>query len=260
MRSLAAILFLACSACALPQYYYRQGYGSYGLGDPYQPQSLRSFRYAQNPIRNQQYQTQNQRYQPQQQSFGRSIGTQNNNNNFGTDMSAYLPVMRALLRVMETDRPSPADVNTLLVETRELNKNVPKGQNILRNFGNFGIDGLESMGLPDRGNIIENIEGVPHIKTTFGSFPLSDTSLMTDAERQQFLPAVRTFTNVLEKGNADTQDVARLLQYSQDLMAMMNNGNSGFDLGSLGNLFGNSGNSGNLANLFANSGNSGSSY
>ena len=83
-------------------------------------------------------------------------------------MSAYLPVMRALLRVMETDRPSPADVNTLLVETRELNKNVPKGQNILRNFGNFGIDGLESMGLPDRGNIIENIEGVPHIKTTFG--------------------------------------------------------------------------------------------
>jgi len=246
MRSLAAILFLACSACALPQYYYRQGYGSYGLGDPYQPQSLRSFRYAQNPIRNQQYQTQNQRYQPQQQSFGRSIGTQNNNNNFGTDMSAYLPVMRALLRVMETDRPSPADVNTLLVETRELNKNVPKGQNILRNFGNFGIDGLESMGLPDRGNIIENIEGVPHIKTTFGSFPLSDTSLMTDAERQQFLPAVRTFTNVLEKGNADTNDIAKLLEHSQDLMALIpsNNGNGGFDLGSIGNLFGNTGNTG----------------
>ena len=93
-----------------------------------------------------------------------------------------------------------------------------------------------------------------------GLFPLSATSLMSDSERQQFLPVVRTFTNVLEKGNADTQDVARLLQYSQDLMAMMNNGNSGFDLGSLGNLFGNSGNSGNLANLFANSGNSGSSY
>merc|ERR1712156_824287 len=237
MRSLAAILFLACSACALPQYYYRQGYGSYGLGDPYQPQSLRSFRYAQNPIRNQQYQPQqNQRYQPQQ--------------SFGTDMSAYLPVMRALLRVMETDRPSPADVNTLLVETRELNRNVPQGQNIMRNFGNFGIDGLESMGLPQSGNIIENIEGVPHIKTTFGSFPLSDTSLMTDAERQRFLPAVRTFTNVLEKGNADTQDAARLLQYSQDLMAMMNNGNSGFDLGSLGNLFANSQNFGNTGSSY----------
>merc|ERR1711978_181082 len=222
----------------------RQGYGSYGLGDPYQPQSLRSFRYAQNPIRNQQYQTQNQRCQPQQQSFGRSIGTQNNNNNFGTDMSAYLPVMRALLRVMETDRPSPADVNTLLVETRELNRNVPKGQNILRNFGNFGIDGLESMGLPDSGNIIENVDGVPHIKTTFGQFPLSDTSLMTAAERQRFLPAVRTFTNVLEKGNADTNDIAKLLEHSQDLMALIpsNNGNGGFDLGSIGNLFGNTGN------------------
>jgi len=253
MRSLAAVLFLACSACALPQYYYRQGYGSYGLGGSYQPQSLRSFRYAQNPLRNQQYQPstyQNQRYQPQQ-SFGRSVGTQNNNNNafgnFGNgDMSVYLPVMRALLRVMQTDRPSPADVNTLLVETRELNKRVPKGQNIMGNFGNFGIDGLESMGLPESGNIIENVEGVPHIKTTFGKFPLSDTSLMTAAERQRFLPAVRTFTNVLEKGNADTNDIAKLLEHSQTLMALIpsNNGNSGFDLGSIGNLFGNSGNTG----------------
>ena len=93
---LAAILFLACSACALPQYYYRQGYGSYGLGDPYQPQSLRSFRYAQNPIRNQQYQTQNQRYQPQQQSFGRSIGTQNNNNNFGNYINILETVVNNL--------------------------------------------------------------------------------------------------------------------------------------------------------------------
>merc|ERR1712203_404103 len=113
-------------------------------------------------------------------------------------------------------------------ETRELNRNVPQGQNIMRNFGNFGIDGLESMGLPQSGNIIENIEGVPHIKTTFGKFPLSDTSLMTAAERQRFLPAVRTFTKVLE--------------HSQTLMALIpsNNGNSGFDLGSIGNLFGNS--------------------
>ena len=93
---LAAILFLACSACALPQYYYRQGYGSYGLGDPYQPQSLRSFRYAQNPLRNQQYQPQqNQRYQPQQ-SFGRSIGTQNNNNNFGNYINILETVVNNL--------------------------------------------------------------------------------------------------------------------------------------------------------------------
>jgi len=136
-------------------------------------------------------------------------------------MSAYLPVMRALLRVMETDRPSPADVNTLLVETRELNKRVPKGQNIMGNFGNFGIDGLESMGLPESGNIIENVEGVPHIRTTFGKFPLSDTSLMTAAERQRFLPAVTTFTNVLEKGNADTNDIAKLLYHLEFVSIQM---------------------------------------
>ena len=69
---------------------------------------------------------------------------------------------------------------------------------------------------------------------------------MTAAERQRFLPAVRTFTNVLEKGNADTNDIAKLLEHSQTLMALIpsNNGNSGFDLGSIGNLFGNSGNTG----------------
>ena len=35
--------------------YYRPGYASYGFGErqPYQPQSLQTFRYGQNPIRNQ---------------------------------------------------------------------------------------------------------------------------------------------------------------------------------------------------------------
>merc|ERR1712228_850015 len=50
---------------------------------------------------------------------------------------------------MQTDRPSARDINTLMVETRDLNKKVPKGQNLLGNFANFGIDGLESMGLPE---------------------------------------------------------------------------------------------------------------
>ena len=86
--------------------------------------------------------------------------------------------MRALLKVMETNRPSGQDVNTLLVATRELNKKVPKDQNILgsignfRDFGNFGIDGLESMGLPESGDMITNIDGVPHIRTTFGKYSL----------------------------------------------------------------------------------------
>ena len=80
---------------------------------------------------------------------------------------------------METDKPFSQDINTLLVATRELNRKVPKHQNILGNivnfgsFGNmanFGIDNLESMGLPETGDIITNVEGVPHIRTTFGNY------------------------------------------------------------------------------------------
>jgi len=252
MRSLAATLFLVSAACALPQnYYYRPGYGSYGLGNPYQPMTLRSFRYGQNPIRTQTYQNPNQGYQPQPQPLVRNaavveVGTQNINSNnafgnFGQGFTAeqralYLPSMRALLRVMESDRQNPQDINNLLVETRELNKKVPKGKNVLANFGSFGIDGLESMGLPESGDIITNVDGIPHIRTTFGAFPLSDTSLMTAEEKQRFLPAVRSFTNVLEKGNADANDTAQLLQYAQDLMKSLPSNNGGFDLANLGNL------------------------
>ena len=87
--------------------------------------------------------------------------------------ATYLPVMRALLNVMEAgDRPSAQLINTLLLATRELNKKVPKGQNLLGNFGsgdlNFGVDDLESMGLPETGDLIITVKGTPHIKTTFG--------------------------------------------------------------------------------------------
>ena len=84
----------------------------------------------------------------------------------------YLPVMKALLKVMESNRPSIQDINTLMVLTRDLSKKVPKGQNLLGNFGNFGIDNLESMGLPEYGDIITNVIGVPHIRTTFGKYQL----------------------------------------------------------------------------------------
>ena len=50
-----------------------------------------------------------------------------------------------------------------------------------------------------------------------GLFPLSDTTLMTEAERQQFLPAVRTFTNILQKDNLSVDDMNLLLQQSRDL-------------------------------------------
>ena len=87
--------------------------------------------------------------------------------------ATYLPVMKALLKVMSTSRPAPQDINTLLVMTRALNQKVPKGQNILGSFGgngdlSFGIDNLEGMGLPESGDLISNVNGVPHIKTTFG--------------------------------------------------------------------------------------------
>ena len=91
----------------------------------------------------------------------------------------YLPAMRALLKVMEDgSRLNAQDINTLFLATRELNKRVPKGQNLLGNFGEtggfggFDIVGLENMGLPQTGDIVINVDGVPHVKTTFGMFML----------------------------------------------------------------------------------------
>jgi len=245
MRTFAAVLFLASAACALPQYYYRPGYASYGFGGryPYQPQSLQTFRYGQNPIRNQQYQPQyqplrNQQFQPsrnQQFQPSRSVAAPQNtvNTGFGglplqgitaDQRATYLPVMRALLKVMNTDRPAPSDINTLMVATRELNKKVPKGQNLLGNFGDFGIGDLESMGLPETGDIVVDIDGIPHIRTQWGTFPLSDTNLMSDSERSKFLPAVTAFTNVLEKGSASPNESAQLLQYAKDVSELIPGG------------------------------------
>ena len=50
-----------------------------------------------------------------------------------------------------------------------------------------------------------------------GAFPLSDVSLMTDAERQQFLPSVETFISVLEKDNLDASEMNTLLAQSREL-------------------------------------------
>ena len=69
---------------------------------------------------------------------------------------------------------SAKDINTLMVLTRELNKKVPKENNLLGSFGfeniNFGIDGLENMGLPQSGDIVKSANGIPHIQTTFGKY------------------------------------------------------------------------------------------
>merc|ERR1711962_1624594 len=156
--------------------------------------------------------------------------------------ATYLPVMRALLKVVSTNRPSSRDINDLLIKTRELNKKVPKGENLLGSFG-FENTWLEDMGLPKSGDLVKDVKGVPHIKTTFGVFPLSDTSLMTEQERQQFLPVVRTFDSILEKGSADGADTNALLQEIQELNKLIpaNIGSS------IQGLFGNLGSFGNFS-------------
>ena len=81
----------------------------------------------------------------------------------------FLPVMKALLKVMETSTPAPEDINTLLVLSRDLSKYIPEGTS-----GQFSaianLNGLESMGLPKTGDVIKNVNGEPHIETQFGEF------------------------------------------------------------------------------------------
>lgn len=232
MNSFAAVLFLASAAFAVPQYYYNPGqqyyyrpsYGQYGLGNAYNPLSLSAFRYGQNPFRSQAI---NQipniptvRGTTLETDFG--VFPINGQNAMTPQQRAqYLPVMKALLKVMETKTPSAQDVNTLMVLTRDLSAQVPKGQNLLGNFGNFGLEGLESMGLPESGDIIVNVDGEPHIRTQWGAFPLSDTSLMTDAERATFLPAVRAFTSVLQKDNVDPAELSALMEEAKKLRGLI---------------------------------------
>ena len=98
------------------------------------------------------------------------------NQGFSADqIDTYLPVMKALLKVMEAgDKPTPQDINTLFIATRELNEKVPQDTNLLGGFGSngafggFDISGLKNMGLPSTGDIVINVDGVPHVKTTFG--------------------------------------------------------------------------------------------
>ena len=66
---------------------------------------------------------------------------------------------------------------------------------------------------------------------------------MTDEERQQFLPVVRTFNSILEKGSADGTDTNALLQEIQELNKLIpaNIGSS------IQGLFGNLGSFGNFS-------------
>ena len=61
----------------------------------------------------------------------------------------YLPVMKALLNVMEQKKPASEDINTLLILTRDLLKKIPEGQSLPSlgfgaGFGGFGLEGIKN--------------------------------------------------------------------------------------------------------------------
>merc|ERR1712241_1317861 len=147
------------------------------------------------------------------------------------ERNTYLPVMKALERVMATSNPSPSDINTLLVLTRDLAAQIPEGESLPSflgaGFGGFGLNGLESMGLAKTGDVIVQVDNVPYIVTQFGAFPLSTTSLMTDEERAKFLPSVRTFISVLEKDTLDPAEINQLLEQARDITPDIDSGAGG---------------------------------
>merc|ERR1712039_249676 len=133
-------------------------------------------------------------------------------NTCAQERTQLLPVMKALLRVMETNKPAPSDINNLLILTRDLENSV---SNEFAGFANLEI--IENVGVPKIGDVIKTIRGEPHIMTKFGAFPLSTVSLMTDADRQQYSPVVKTLINLLEKEFLDPSEMNTLLEQSGNL-------------------------------------------
>merc|ERR1712241_1140931 len=73
----------------------------------------------------------------------------------------YLPIMKAFLRVMKTDQPSTPEVNSLMVQIRDLSQNVPEEQNLLKSFfAKLGLNNFQDMGLLASGPILVDINGV----------------------------------------------------------------------------------------------------
>merc|ERR1711962_1506882 len=137
---------------------------------------------------------------------------------------ALLPVMESVLKVMESDKPSVNDVNTLMVRVRDLLKKVPEGY--LPNLKQFGFDtnsislgldleNLRTVALKETGDIAITENGQDKIVTSFGKFPLD--SLMTKAEREQFLPAVRSFIKLLRKDVLNPIETKELLDEARKL-------------------------------------------
>merc|ERR1712109_124903 len=70
-------------------------------------------------------------------------------NTYAQERTQLLPVMKALLRVMETNKPVPSDINDLLILTRDLKNSV---SNKFAGFANLDI--IENVGVPKIGDVI----------------------------------------------------------------------------------------------------------
>ena len=101
--------------------------------------------------------------------------------------NTLLPVMESLVKVMESDKPSVSDVNTLMIQVRDLLKQVPEG-NVpsLRQFGldvdsiSLGLDleTLKTVALPETGDIAITENGQDKIVTSFGKYLMIETYIL----------------------------------------------------------------------------------
>ena len=66
--------------------------------------------------------------------------------------------MRALLKTMESQNPTPEDFNALLIATRDLKQY----------FKDF--NGMKQLGVPETGDIITTIDGEPYFITKLGEY------------------------------------------------------------------------------------------
>ena len=56
---------------------------------------------------------------------------------------------------------------------------------------------------------------------SIGAFPLSDVSLMTDEERETYLPTVKAFIKVLENDSIDQEDLNELIEEGEKIQELM---------------------------------------
>merc|ERR1712112_186868 len=77
------------------------------------------------------------------------------------------------------------------------------------------LDVLKNVALKETGDIAITENGQDKIVTSFGKFPLE--SLMTKAEREQFLPVVRSFIKILRKDVLNPIETKELLDQARKL-------------------------------------------